>query len=503
MATLSEAGTAATGVRPSRLHPVSPAFAVVSSLRQLVALVVVSVSIGGPRLLVGILVLQLAFQSAGWWRRTYSFDGEVLRVDEGLLARNQELIPARRVQQVTMVRKLRHRLVGVAELRIETAGGGDGGTVLEVLSLETASRLRTEVLAAKARAQGAGAPPSPLGGAEEGAEAATWVPRPLPLVTLGYRRLALAGLTGAELLVVFAFIASLLQLADDLPGNLLQRLRPLEAGLSAGEVALAVVLFLGIWLGSAVAAAILRDAGYALALVGDELHLQRGLLDRKEGVLPLGRIQAVRITASPLRRAFGLVSVRFQSAGRGTDREESRIDVPILPAAELDRLLALVLPGAAPLPPLKAAPTVALRRALVRRLLPVAAVAVPLVVVRGAAGLGVALVVAWFAGAWGVAAYRGLGHAVDDGFLVTRTGALLRRTVVVPTVRAQSGRVVRSPFQRSLGLATLHVDLAGPGRSPRVVDSSEGVVEAVLERVVGDVVGVPVTADASRDALRR
>lgn len=488
--------------RPSRLHPLSPVFAVVSSLRQLVALAVVSVGIGGPRLLASILVLQLGLQSAGWWRRTYSFDGKVLRVDQGLLARNQELIPARRVQQVTMVRTLRHRMAGVAELRIETAGGGDGGTALEVLSLGTASRLRAEVLAAKARSLGVGPQSPPVDSPEPGAEEA-WVPRPWPLVTLGHRRLALAGLTGAELLVVFAFIASVLQLADDLPGNLLQRLRPLEAGLSAGEVALAAVLFLALWLGSAVAAAILRDAGYALALVGDELHLQRGLLDRKEGVLPLGRIQAVRITASPLRRALGLVSVRFQSAGRGTDRLESRIDVPILPVAELDRLLALVLPGAAPLPPLRAAPRVALRRALVRRVLPVVVVSVPLVVLRGATGFGAALVAAWFAGAWGIAAYRGLGHAVGEGFLVTRTGALVRRTVVVPTVRAQSGRVVQSPFQRPLGLATLNVDLAGPGRSPRVVDTSVGVAETVLSRITADVVAGSASAEHGVRDVRR
>ncbi|MBW3575525.1 MAG: NAD-binding protein, partial [Actinobacteria bacterium] len=38
----------------------------------------------------------------------------------------------------------------------------------------------------------------------------------------------------------------------------------------------------------------------------------------------------------------------------------------------------------------------------------------------------------------GVAAYRGLGHALDEGVLIARSGAFIRHTVVVPLGRAQS-----------------------------------------------------------------
>jgi putative membrane protein len=469
-----------------RLHPLTPVFATVSSTRQVVTFAIATLALGGPRLLLVLALLQLGVQVLAWRRRSYAFDGEVLRIDSGLLSRSQELVPAHRIQQVTVVQKARHRVAGVAELRVETAGGGGGGPVLEVVAAAEADRLRRALLAAKAATRPSPRPPTAgeVGGGEAPAE---WVPRPWPVLSLGHRQLAVAGLTGAELLVVFAAVASLLQVVDDLPGGFLQRLRPPEAALSPAGLAVGLVVFVVVWLGSAVAASVLRDGGYTLTLLGDELHLRRGLLDRKEGVLPLERVQAVRVTASPLRRALGLVSLRFQSAGRGTDREESRIDVPVLPGSDLDRVLDLAVPGSAPVPTLRSPPRPALRRALVRRLVPAGIVAVPLVVAGRVAGAVVAGVVLVGAALWGVAAYRALGHAVDGGFLYARSGAVVRRLVVVPMGRAQSASVVRSPFQRPLGLATLQVDLAGPGRRPRVLDEAEEVASASLHRVVAAV----------------
>jgi uncharacterized membrane protein YdbT with pleckstrin-like domain len=53
----------------------------------------------------------------------------------------------------------------------------------------------------------------------------------------------------------------------------------------------------------------------------------------------------------------------------------------------------------------------------------------------------------------------------------------------VPTGRVQSARLESSPFQRRLGLATLRIDLAGPGASPRVVDVRGTTAEELLHWV--------------------
>jgi membrane protein YdbS with pleckstrin-like domain len=67
-----------------------------------------------------------------------------------------------------------------------------------------------------------------------------------------------------------------------------------------------------------------------------------------------------------------------------------------------------------------------------------------------------------------VAAWRALGHGIDQGLAVVRSGAVVRRTTFVPTINLQHLVLARGPLQRALGLAT--VRLAIPRASPRAED---------------------------------
>ena len=79
-------------------------------------------------------------------------------------------VPFDRIQQVELVRKPLHRLLGVASLRVETAGGGTAAEVdLDVVTLAEAQALRASLL--RAKAQLAAAPP---------ARRAPGPPRPAP-----------------------------------------------------------------------------------------------------------------------------------------------------------------------------------------------------------------------------------------------------------------------------------------------------------------------------------
>jgi putative membrane protein len=472
--------------RARRLHPASPFLDLSVLGRQLLAPGAVALGTGGLRLLALWVVVVLAVQILAWRRRTYLLAGGVLRVEGGLVVRSQQVVPCERIQQVNLVQKLRHRVLGVAVLDVETAGN-DARLRLEVLDVAEAEQLRAALLAAKA---GARRPSSGgnRGEAEHGdgdgddgvAPAPQWVPTPWTVVELTHRQLAVAGMTGIELLVFLALAATAGQFIDNLSWSQFEGVDlPALDALGPLVVAGAAVVFLAVWLATAAAASILADGGYRLSLVGDELHVVRGLLDRKEATLPLARVQAVRVNASAPRRVLGLVSLRIDSAGSGSGEDNQRVRVPILPVAGLDRVLDLVLPGAAPLPALQRPPPAARRRAVVRSVAPVALVALVLAVALWPWGvLALALVPA--AAAAGVAAYRGLGHALTTALLVTRSGWFNRRTVVVPLARVQSARLHASPWQRRAGLATLSVDLAGPGPVPEVLDEAAGVGERLL-----------------------
>ncbi|MBA2438368.1 MAG: PH domain-containing protein, partial [Acidimicrobiia bacterium] len=120
--------------RPRRLHPASPFLDLSVLGRQLLAPGAVALGTGGLRLLVLGAVVVLAVQVLAWRRRTYLLADGVLLVEGGLVVRSQQLVPCKRIQQVNLVQKLRHRALGVAVLDVETAGN-ESGVRLEVLDV--------------------------------------------------------------------------------------------------------------------------------------------------------------------------------------------------------------------------------------------------------------------------------------------------------------------------------------------------------------------------------
>jgi putative membrane protein len=522
------------GGGPRRLHVLSPVF---FASRHALRLWPLAVLVAARRqfwlLVLGALVL-LAWSTLEWLRRTYELEGGALRLEEGVVARKLRAVPFDRIQQVELVRKPLHRLLGVASLRVETAGGGTAAEVdLDVVTLEEARTLRASLLRAKAQVTGArggavgtgadtAGPPAAAGapGDQAGAGAAgtaagqvatgqpdAWADAEAPraervLLRLSLGEVMLAGITGARAAAALVILGPISQATDWFPGLtdwLFARFDP-EAVTPTTPAAFAAVAVLAVvvWLGLAAASSIVTDYGFTLARAGNDLVVRRGLLERREAVLPLGRLQVVRIEESLLRRALGLASIRIQSAGRtgGGDQTASRLAIPVLQRVQVNRVLEELLPGAAPVPRLLLPPPAARRRAVTRSVLTatvfIAAVGLSLWWLTSLGVLGVpaalavlALPVLAVAVTIGLAAYRSLGHATREGFLYARVGVAIRVTTAVPVAKAQSGSVRTTPFQRRAGLATLHVDVAGGGPTPKVHDESEATATGLLQVVLG------------------
>src|SRR6266545_2380795 len=411
---------------PRRLHPLSPVFLAIREARRMWPLVLLVLARRQAPLIVlaaGVLVAVVLLE---WLRRTYTLGETAMRIEEGVLARRRRLLPFDRIQQVDLVRKPLHRLLGVATLRVETAGGSGGSEAdLEVIALAEAERLRATLLRARAaaRAPGAAAPGSAVGAPARPAEQV--------LVRLSPGQVAFAGLTsmrGVAALAVFGWVF------QEAPRSLIDRLTSrfdpqALAPSTPPALALAGLLVVALLLGLAAASSLVTDFGFVLARGGDNLVVRRGLLERREAVVPLARVQVVRVDESLLRRWLGFAAVRIQSAGRAGGREDTanHLSVPILPAVQVNQLLGEVLPGAAPVPALLRPPPAARRRAIVRRLVPVLAVAAVAAFALWPWGAA-ALAAAPLAALAGEAAFRNLGHARHGGFLTAGGGAVPRVT---------------------------------------------------------------------------
>lgn len=244
--------------------------------------------------------------------------------------------------------------------------------------------------------------------------------------------------------------------------------------LGLGVLVLAVV--------AAIVVGILQDANFRITRVGGDLHVSRGLLSTRDSVVPLRRVQLVEIRRNWLRRLLGYATLRIDSAG-GSGDGDRRVTVPLLTDTAVDPLIAAVLPGVDGVPPLRAHPRPALRRAVVRWVGPWLTLAALVSVARW-------LVVTWVsvpgwvplailavlppAALLGVVEYRNLAHALTDRVVVSRRGALSIRTGLAPVVKVQAASREANPFQRRLGLVTVAAHVAGPGGDLVVLDTGVG-----------------------------
>lgn len=511
---------------PRRLH----GFTVVSGALRLARQFILPSLIGGASagddlattLQWGVLILSipsivLAFLR--WLAFRFRLDGDELIIDSGVLSRQRRVIPLARIQNVDLRQTAIERLAGVAELRMETAsGGGDAEASLAVLSLQEARdlqadlmRRRAEVRAGRTAAAAATGPdelvaphadsPSAAGpetGPQGGADPDVLSPR-RRLLTLSIGDLAIAGATSNEAGLIAAGLATGIQLVDDL--GALDRVAGWVEGIVAGSaggavgaalvvMVLALLLVVLGWVLS-VGASVVRFYGFALSRQGDDIRREFGLLSRHHSTVPLERVQAVRIEETLLRRPFGLVALKVETAGarpgQGPGGEESEAFVPIARRAEVPALLREVFPEARfEGVSLNAVSPITMRRTFLRLAVPIvlASLTGALLLDTRVAGLLALLIPAAL---YARAEFRARAWARPGGFTLVRSGVLTRVTWVVPEEKVQTLHLSETPFQRRLGLRTLLVDTAAGGRVAGVVDLTRSTAEDLFTTLARDV----------------
>lgn len=450
-----------------RLHPAAVALEPLRRAGPLLLLAVTGSAFGmGGAGVVVLLGVSAAVAAAGWWCRRWELGPDALVVEEGLLGRRRRVVPVAQVQAVDLGRTVWHRLLGVVEVRVETASGGTEAT-LDALHPATAARLREALLHLAGRVPSPGATATP------------------PLVALRPRAVLQAGLTGGRVGVA----AALAGVAWQLGGERFSGLADVLPGLGAGRAALVagagvIVIFVVSVLATAAV-----FWGFTLRRDGDVLTVSRGLLEQRFDTVPLARVQAVEIAANPLRRVLGTATVRVVVAGRagGEEAAQQAVLLPYGSMKDALRLAGAVLGGTVG-SGLAAMPEAARRRRVVRGVL---AGLVATAVAAGWAwpsGLAVGVVAVPGGVGAGLASYRALGWRVDQRWVQARSGALVRRLVVAPRGKVQAVEVTASPMQRAAGVATVQVHVAGrEDAGPRLRDLSADDVAVLLDVLPGAV----------------
>ena len=356
---------------------------------------------GGGAVLIGVgalvvvTLLGIGWGFLAWQRLTFWFDEDGdLRVDSGVLSRNQRRLQLSRLQSVDVLQPLLARLVGLAQVRVEVAGTGGSSVTLQYLTLGEANDLRNEIVARSA------------GVRHDAEEAPETILASVPAGDL-VLSLLLRGETFALLGLTVLLVVGVM-LTEGTAGLLL---------LITGGVPLFTVF-----------AQFTRYYDFTVAESPDGLRLRHGLLQKARQTVPPGRVQAVGFVQPVLWRKRGWVRVRLNVAGVSTGTQGSgdqsfteNVLLPVAPWPVALAIVARVLPGVDIMSiPLLPAPERSRRRAWIQ--------------------------------------WRQLAVGWDDNVFITRSGRIVERWDVVPHARTQSVRVTQGPWQRSLDLASVHID---------------------------------------------
>jgi len=401
-----------------RLHPLSPLlhgakslFVIVAALswqtlRQLgpthFAMVVLAVAVGA-----------VIFSAVGWWNTGYQVVARELRITEGLLWRRNRAIPLDRLQSVELRRPLLAQLTGLAELRLEVVGGGKAEAPLAYLTVREASTLRERLLDLSGRTPGTSVP-----SADPSAALPAVPPGDQLLLSVSNRDLLISQLLTPQAFLLPVGVAWVIT-------QFVMEGSWTFVGIASTVTAMAGVLLQPI-------RRVLRDWNFRLARdPGGRLLLRYGLTETRSQVVPLHRVQAVRLTWPFLWRLTSWLYLQLDVAGygapeRGNDTGSDRL-LPVGDQHAARFVVGTVLPG-----------------------VDLAAVATspPPARVRWLHPFGL----------------RFMGVGLHPDVLVTRHGRLAREMTLVPYARLQSVRVVQGPLQRRLRVATVYADAAG-GRS--------------------------------------
>jgi putative membrane protein len=446
-----EAKARAQADGPHRLHYAAAVTHGLRSLRDFAVPLLIAIFAGGggaSAFSLGIAVVGIVFTFglgiARWQNTTYTITPGALHYRSGLLSPDDVVVPIDRIQAVDTIAGPVQRLFGVTGLHVQTPGGGsddDGDVVLSALSAEAAAHLRAAL-----------GHPDAMRSPEDRH----------PYRRLSPGALLLTALTAPQLAVVIPVVGAAFGALQE--GNL--------AGAGEAEVkninslsegaTIVIILLLAAWVLSFLGA-IVAFAGFEVERAEGRLRLRRGLLQRRAVSVPVGRIDGVQIVESPLRRPFGLVTLRLEVTSLGGRETAARTLYPLLPRRDVPDLLATLLPELAGSLAIAERPPARARRRYVTRPLTAALAASALLIILVPDAWPAAPVLAVLAVLSGLDAYNIAGLRLLDAeprIIVRARRRGSRVTLIARRRRLQELELTRSPLQRRAGLASIHLEVA-------------------------------------------
>jgi len=419
-----------------------------------------------------IISINFAF---GWKRLTYTVGEQDIRVESGILSRSARSVPFERIQDVSLEEPLLPRLFGLVIVKFETGAGGGEDLSLTYLSNEEGERLR-QLVRTRREGGGVGETADETDDLDAAIEANS-----TPLFAMDVRRLLVFG-TFEFSLAVFAVLAGLFQYVDsfvdfeiwdpDLWEGWLSEQGAFLAGLGAYAQVVSVVFgliaFVVVGTLTGLVRTFTREWGFLLERTPRGFRRRRGLFTKTDVVMPVHRVQGLKIGTGLLRYRLGWHNLRFVSLAQ----DSGSANHVVAPFAKMDEIEPIVDAAGFHLPGEKADWHRASEKyrtdsAIFDSLFFIFAAV--------AAGIGTSFYLSdWTLLAVSiplVLAILSIGaafyswtfhrHAIDADQVMATQGLFAPKSQIATRLKLHSVEISQGPISRRRGYATLHLGLAG------------------------------------------
>lgn len=311
--------------QPQRQSPLAIVFLALRVLRSLGvaqlligALFLFRAPLDGPLIAVPFVVILLfgAYSAAAWWRYTFQLiDGELVVV-KGVIGVDRLTVPVDRIQSLSIDQQLLHRITGLVQVTVDTAGSAEAEFSIDAISRSVAEELqRLTVIATPIQSAAPTTEAAPVGAGP---------PPPAPpdehvVFTHSGQRLVRAALTMWPLTGLIV-LGPLVAFGEQYLRQISDRLGTVDVSADRFAwwwVPVGLVGFLTFSVLLNIVRVLLQDWQLTLRANPTSLRRTSGLLSRTSKASSVARVQVVSSAQNPLQQRAGLRTVGLSTIGEG------------------------------------------------------------------------------------------------------------------------------------------------------------------------------------------
>lgn len=391
----------------------------------------------------GVVSVSLIWEYIVWRRYDYFFEEDSLRITHGVFRRDEREIPYRRIQNVDIRKNIVQRVLGIAKVGFETAGGSTTEASLKYVEKEQAQSIQDKVRKFKRKET------------EEDEKEGTEREKLFELSSSDLLAYSLLSVNTKSMIMAFT--------AFGIFGSL---------GIGIGQSSLAPVLvltFLGLsavlalWIFNA-ASNFIQYYDFRLWRERDTLEFERGLLNRSEGSIPVEKVQGISIEENFLKRQLDYATLKVETAGL-SEQQELKSNMVAVPLAKYGTVISF----ARDLENFQAFDIGSIPSRARRRYLGRYSIGIGLLLLGGFAvdrfvtevGYLSLLALIPVAAVGAHLKWINRGFEAQEDYFISMNGFWTRKTSVTPYYRVQNLIQTETVLQRRWDLSTLTLDTAG------------------------------------------